>query len=147
MQLIKTDINIDFIGKRKLAVVFSAILILIGLVSLVLKGGPNYGIDFAGGTLVQLKFTESTKAADIKGALKDLKMGTVTVQQFGDEPNEFLVRTPTETEIEGLGQQILETLGKSLRQRQGRNAPCRKWSAPRSVRTCVRKACWPSVMP
>ena len=58
MQLIKTDINIDFIGKRKLAVVFSAILILIGLVSLVLKGGPNYGIDFAGGTLVQLKFTE-----------------------------------------------------------------------------------------
>ncbi|MBN2427509.1 MAG: protein translocase subunit SecF [Deltaproteobacteria bacterium] len=110
MQLIKTDINIDFIGKRKLAVVFSAILILIGLVSLVLKGGPNYGIDFAGGTLVQLKFTESTKAADIKGALKDLKMGTVTVQQFGDEPNEFLVRTPTETEIEGLGQQILETL-------------------------------------
>lgn len=112
MQLIKTDINIDFIGRRKLAVVFSAILILIGIISLVLKGGPNYGIDFAGGTLVQLKFTEPTKAADIKDALKDLKMGTVTVQQFGDEPNEFLVRTPTETEMEGLSQKIMESLEK-----------------------------------
>jgi len=112
MQLIKTDINVDFIGRRKLAVMFSAVLILIGLVSLVLKGGPDYGIDFAGGTLVQLKFAEPTRAADIKDALKELKLGAVTVQQFGDEANEFLVRAPTETGMEGLAQKITESLEK-----------------------------------
>ncbi len=111
MQLIKADINVDFIGKRKLALVFSAVLILVGIVSLVVKGGPNYGIDFAGGTLVQLKFTEQTSAAEIKAALKDLNIGTITVQQFGDEANEFLVRAPTEIGIKGLSQKIIDALG------------------------------------
>jgi preprotein translocase subunit SecF len=110
MQLIKSDINIDFIGKRKLAVIFSMILILTGIVSLVVKGGPNYGIDFAGGTLVQLKFSETTKAATIKNTLQGLDLGTLTVQRFGDEADEFLVRSPLETEIEGLSQKILKTL-------------------------------------
>ena len=47
MQLIKPDTNIDFVGKRKIALFLSIALILVGLASLVIKGGPNYGIDFA----------------------------------------------------------------------------------------------------
>ena len=92
MQLIKPGINLDFVGKRKIAVIFSAVLILIGLFSLLAKGGPEYGIDFAGGTLVQIQFEEKTTAADIKAALKDLDLKGVVVQQFGDEANEFLIR-------------------------------------------------------
>lgn len=92
MQIIKHDINIDFIGKRKLALILSGVLILIGLASLVVKGGPNYGIDFVGGTLVQVKFTESTDAAKIKDSLASLDLGSVVVQRFGDDPNEFLIR-------------------------------------------------------
>ncbi len=111
MQLIKPDINLDFVGKRKAAVIFSAVLILIGLVSLLVKGGPEYGIDFAGGTLVQIKFEEATKASAIKDALKDVDLGTVVAQQFGDEPNEFLVRAQnTSSELKGLSQSIAETL-------------------------------------
>jgi preprotein translocase subunit SecF len=114
MQLIKPDINLDFVGKRKAAVIFSAALILIGLISLVMKGGPEYGIDFAGGTLVQIKFEETTKAADIKGALKDLGLKGLTVQQFGDEANEFLVRAQDVSgELKGLSQNILAALEKS----------------------------------
>ena len=45
MQLIKPDTNIDFVGKRKLALIISAILILIGFASLIVKGGPEDGID------------------------------------------------------------------------------------------------------
>jgi preprotein translocase subunit SecF len=56
MQLIKSDINIDFLGKQKIAYVFSLILIIASIGSLIYHGGPNYGIDFAGGTLVQIKF-------------------------------------------------------------------------------------------
>jgi preprotein translocase subunit SecF len=92
MQIIKHDINIDFVGKRKLALIVSAVMILIGLVSLVVNGGPNYGIDFVGGTLVQVKFTENTDAAKIKDALASLDLGSVVVQRFGDDPNEFLIR-------------------------------------------------------
>lgn len=107
MELIKPDINLDFVGKRRLAVIFSGVLILIGLVSLVVKGGPNYGIDFAGGSLVQVKFAKATTAKDIKAALKDLDLRGLTVQQFGDEANEFLLRAQeSSSELEGLAQAV-----------------------------------------
>ena len=85
MEIIRPDIHLDFIGKRRIVLIFSAVLILIGLFSLVLKGGPNFGIDFSGGTLIQLQFAESTNAADIKEALKDLDRH-FTVQQFARRP-------------------------------------------------------------
>lgn len=107
MELIKPDINLDFVGKRRLAVIFSAVLILIGLVSLIVKGGPNYGIDFAGGILVQVKFVKATTAKDIKTALKDLDLRGLTVQQFGDEANEFLLRAQeSSSKLEGLAQTV-----------------------------------------
>ena len=92
MQIIKHDINIDFTGKRKLALLLSAVVILLGLASLVINGGPNYGIDFVGGTLVQVKFVEDTDAAKIKDSLATMDLGTVVVQSFGDDANEFLIR-------------------------------------------------------
>jgi preprotein translocase subunit SecF len=105
MQLIKSDINIDFVGKRKLAIILSVLIILVGLASLVVKGGPNYGIDFVGGTLVQVKFVESTDAAKIKDGLASLNFGSVVVQRFGDDPNEFLIRVQDdgkEDELSGM---------------------------------------------
>ncbi len=111
MQLIKPDINIDFVGKRRVAAIVSCVLILVGLASLVVHGGPNYGIDFAGGTLAQVKFTESTDAVEIKDALADLNLGAVVVQRFGDDPKEFLIRVQEAGgEGENLSQQITSTL-------------------------------------
>ena len=92
MQIIKQDINIDFVGKRKLALCVSVAAILIGLASLVVHGGPNYGVDFVGGTLVQVKFAENTDAAKIKDGLASIDLGSVVVQRFGDDPNEFVIR-------------------------------------------------------
>jgi preprotein translocase subunit SecF len=114
MQIIKSDVNIDFISKTKVAVILSLVVILIGIASLVFKGGPNYGIDFAGGTLVQIRFNEVTKAADIKDALKGVQSGDLTVQQIGEEANEFLIRVPeTGSELEGLAQKITAALEQS----------------------------------
>ncbi|WP_029917663.1 protein translocase subunit SecF [Pelobacter seleniigenes] len=119
MQLIKPNTNIDFVGKRKLAFFVSIALILIGIVSLIVKGGPNYGIDFAGGTLVQVKFTEPTDAATIKGALKDLDLGNPVVQSFGEDQNEFLIRVERTTgELQGLSAQIQSTLEKTFKKGQ-----------------------------
>jgi len=56
MELIKKQTHIDFMGKFKMAMIFSVVLILAGIVSIVMHGGLKYGIDFKGGTLVQLRF-------------------------------------------------------------------------------------------
>lgn len=111
MQLIKPDVNIDFVGKRKLALIFSIILILVGLGSLLVKGGPNYGIDFAGGTLVQVQFSQPTDAAAIKKAMAGLSLGNPVVQRFGDNQNEFLIRVEqASAELQGLSSQIQKAL-------------------------------------
>ena len=111
MELIKPDVNIDFVGKRKIAFIVSVALILIGLASLVVKGGPNYGIDFAGGTLVQVQFAQPTDATAIKQALADLKLGSPVVQSFGDNQNEFLIRVEQASgELKGLSVQIQNAL-------------------------------------
>ncbi|PLX99718.1 MAG: protein translocase subunit SecF [Desulfuromonas sp.] len=107
MQLIRPDINIDFIGKRKLAFIVSIVLIVVGLVSLAVNGGPNYGIDFAGGTMVQVKFDQATDATDIKKALDGLELGSLVVQRFGDDQNEFLIRVEkSSAELQGLSHDI-----------------------------------------
>jgi len=115
MQLIKPDINIDFVGKRKLALIVSIALILIGLASLVVKGGPNYGIDFTGGTLVQVKFVQPTDATAIKKALSELELGSPVVQSFGDNQNEFLIRVDKASgELKGLSMQIEKALDQTF---------------------------------
>jgi preprotein translocase subunit SecF len=106
MQIIKHDINIDFVGKRKLAMILSGVLILIGLASIVANGGPKYGIDFVGGTLVQVKFAESTDSAKIKDSLASLDLGSVVVQSFGDDPNEYLIRVQVTDKDKNLSGQI-----------------------------------------
>lgn len=111
MQLIKPDINLDFVGKRKLAVLLSAILLFIGMASLVMQGGPNYGIDFAGGTLVQVRIDTTADATSIKEALKDMDLGGLVVQGFGDEANEFLIRAQSSSaELKDVANQIASSL-------------------------------------
>jgi preprotein translocase subunit SecF len=111
MQIIKPDINIDFVGKKGLAIVLSLVFILVGLVSLVAKGGPRYGIDFAGGTLIQVKFNQPTDAATIRGALAPLNLRGLTVQRFEGEGDEFLLRAQeSSAALEGLSHRITEAL-------------------------------------
>ncbi len=55
MQFVKPDIDINFVGKRKIAFFVSLAMILVSIVSLVVHGGPKFGIDFVGGTLVHIK--------------------------------------------------------------------------------------------
>jgi preprotein translocase subunit SecF len=93
MELIKQS-NIDFVGKRKAALVLSLVFIVAGLGSLIIKGGPNYSIDFEGGTLVQVQFTEAVNVADVRSAMNSIDLGDAVIQQFGQE-NEILIRMRT----------------------------------------------------
>ncbi|KPJ76517.1 MAG: preprotein translocase subunit SecF [Deltaproteobacteria bacterium SG8_13] len=94
MQLIKPDININFIGSRKIAYLLSAAMIVVSLASLVIHNGPKYGIDFSGGTLIQVRFNSSVRIADIKSGLTANDIESSAVQSFGEEgSNEYLIRT------------------------------------------------------
>jgi len=90
MQLISPDINIDFIGKRKIALTISALMILISLGALAVKG-LNFGIDFTGGTLVEVKFDKAPSIADVRSAISPKGFGNAVIQQFGS-PEEILIR-------------------------------------------------------
>jgi len=91
MELIKPGINLDFVGKIKYAIIFSIILIIVSIGSVIYRGGLNPGIDFAGGSVIQVKFSSKVSADQIRAALKSTKLGSSTIQQFGT--NEFLIRT------------------------------------------------------
>jgi len=111
VQIIRPNSNFDFVSKNRIAVFVSLIIILIGLVSLIAKGGPLYGIDFAGGTLIQVQFNERTEVSDIRDALQDLALGSYSVQQFGDAANEFLIRTPeVNSELRQISHQVRAAL-------------------------------------
>ncbi len=111
MELIKPGINFDFVGKNRMAVLFSVVVIAVGLASLLFKGGPALGIDFAGGTLVQVQFGTDTRAAEIKEGLASLNLGDLVVQTFGDQENEFLIRVPdTGQELKDLSKGIAGAL-------------------------------------
>jgi len=78
----------------KIAAAASLLLVIISILSLILHGGPNLGIDFAGGTLVQIKFSQETSADRIRDSLKTIDLGNSVIQRFGyRDNNEFLIKT------------------------------------------------------
>lgn len=90
MQLIRSDLKIDFIGKRKFALIISTIMILTSLGALAIKG-LNFGIDFTGGTLVEVKFDKAPAIADVRASISPKGYGNAVIQEFG-APEEILIR-------------------------------------------------------
>ena len=92
LEIIKNT-NIDFLGKRNIAFIFSGIISLIGIFAMVqiATGKANLGIDFAGGTSVQLKFERPVKVHDIRKALEDGGIRDFDLQELTGE-NKILIR-------------------------------------------------------
>ena len=93
--------NIDFMGKRTYAFLFSGIMVILGIIALIqiARGAANLGIDFAGGTAVQLKFEQPIHIEDARKALESNGLGDAELQEFGQE-NKLLVRIKASTTIE-----------------------------------------------
>jgi preprotein translocase subunit SecF len=115
MQFVKPDVNINFIGKRKIAYLVSAVMIAISIGSLIFHGGPRLGIDFQGGTLIQVKFLAPVKIDAIKAGLRDIDLGKSSVQKFGDsESSEYLIRTDSSVMTsEGFSADVQKALASS----------------------------------
>ena len=82
MELFK-DTNIDFLGKKWPFIILSALLLLGGLGSLIVKGGPRYGIDFKGGALIYVKFAQTPPMEKLRSSLgSKLPGGTPDIQEI-----------------------------------------------------------------
>ncbi|MBI5428517.1 MAG: protein translocase subunit SecF [Nitrospinae bacterium] len=114
MEFFKQRTTIDFMGRARLALIFSGALILIGILSVVFRGGLKYGIDFAGGTLVQLKFKEPPSLDHVRDGLKNLGLGDSAIQEFGSR-SEILIRVQkSEEKLEDVGSRIKNGLEQAL---------------------------------
>ncbi len=83
--------NIDFVGFRYKAFILSAVVIAAGLVSMIAKGGLKLGVDFVGGTIIQMRFDEPVPIADMREVMTRAGYAKAEIQEFGDD-NEFIIR-------------------------------------------------------
>jgi preprotein translocase subunit SecF len=98
MEFFKKTTHIDFLGQRRYAALLSAILILASIVMLVIQG-LNFGVDFTGGTIVELRYVEAVDLADVRNTLQDSEFRGAIVQYFG-AANEILIRLSPSEELD-----------------------------------------------
>lgn len=108
MQLFK-DTNIPFIKYSKTAITISLIIIAIGLISIVFIRGLNYGIDFTGGTLVQVQFDNPVTTGEVRDALSSVLLQNSIIQKSRGS-NEFLIRAAQSEEVSNIPSKIREGL-------------------------------------
>jgi preprotein translocase subunit SecF len=104
--------NIDFMGKRKIALTISSIFIVLGFIAIIqiARGAANLGIDFAGGTAVQIKFNKKVALEDVR---KTLRQGGVTDFDLQDLPteNKVLIRTKKgQEQLGNISEKIISVL-------------------------------------
>jgi preprotein translocase subunit SecF len=110
MELIRPDTRFDFIGKKKFTIWVSTIALLLSLGSIFLHKGLKYGVDFAGGILIQIKFSQAVDISQVRNAMEAMGSKDAMVQKFGGE-NEFLIRVEkTGEDLEGMSKKIQASL-------------------------------------
>ncbi len=117
--------HLNFVGTRQKAFIISGILILAGLVSLIIKGGPNLSIDFEGGTLIQVRFDEPVPISELRGVVAAAGYEGGEIQVFGD-PNEYLIKIERISETELASSKLLDALVSAAPQYNWRVASVRE---------------------
>ncbi len=87
--------NIDFIGRRKYGFIFSAVVIAISLLLIFIKG-PNFGIDFTGGALLQVRFESAINTAELRNSLARIGRESAQIQALGVNETEYIIRAAGE---------------------------------------------------
>ena len=122
MELLKTKTNIDFMGQRKLALIFSGVLLLVSLVSFGVRG-LNFGIDFTGGTLIEVGFPESADLVAVRADLAEAGFNDAIVQFFGTT-QDVLVRLAPRDDLSKA--ELSSTILRILRQSGGEGMQLRR---------------------
>jgi preprotein translocase subunit SecF len=114
VEFIKPGRVFDFMRYRRQAVLLSVFLVLASIVSIFVPG-PNYGIDFAGGTELQLAFAGDVSTGELRGLLEDMQYRSPDVVEVTGRDNTYLVRVREVTTLpEGIGESIETSLDEAL---------------------------------
>ena len=105
--------NIDFISKQKIAGFLSIALIVAGIASLIIKGGPLLSIDFTGGTVAQVKFEIPVELGQLRETLSDYGFKGAEIVEFGS-PDEILIKTQFSGSSSEISEQLTLALGKTF---------------------------------
>jgi len=105
--------NIDFISKQKIAGFLSITLIVAGIASLIMKGGPLLSIDFTGGTVAQVKFEIPVELGHLRETLSDYGFEGAEIVEFGS-PDEVLIKTQFSGSSSEISEQLTLALGKTF---------------------------------
>lgn len=97
MRILISNLNIDFMGKRKLAMAISAIVLIIAAAALIIRG-LTFGIDFTGGTLIEVGYQQAVETKSVRSALAANGFEDAQVQQFGT-PQDILIRLAPKGEL------------------------------------------------
>lgn len=109
--------HIDFVGKRKFALIFSAILLVISIASFSLQG-LKLGIDFTGGTLIEVSSKTTSNLEEIRTSLKDNGFKSFNVSHFGSDREVLIYLQPQEVSSAKLSSKILNILGEKYTMRR-----------------------------
>jgi len=126
------DLNVDFMGKRKIFYTISSALILIGLINIFVRGFA-FGIDFKGGVEVTLQFDKPVNITDIRDKASSIGIGEVEVKTFGGEKS-VLIRT----EVQEIPKEILPKMESEIGRSITSVVPATNWKiVERSSNTIV----------
>jgi preprotein translocase subunit SecF len=112
MRLLK-DVSIDFMGRRRAAMVFSAVLILVSVAAMFVRGF-NLGLDFTGGTLIEVGYQEPAELTNVRGALSEAGFEGATVQHFGTVKDVLIRIAPEAGEQEAASAQLSDRVFQAL---------------------------------
>ena len=104
---------IDFVGKRKFAMIFSAVLLVLSIASISFQG-LKFGIDFTGGTLIELGYEKTADLEDIRLKLSEGDFNGTNVQYFGSDTEVLIQLEPQEVSSAKLSSSIIRMLGDGI---------------------------------
>ena len=116
MNVFKKDLRIDFLGQRRITTIASLVVIVAGLVSIVVQG-LHWGLDFTGGTLVEVRYQNQSSVDEIRSQLASADIENATVQYFGTS-RDIMVRVPT-AQGQGSAAQFSSAIVEALREPYG----------------------------
>ncbi len=120
IKLIPAETSLDFIGKRFLAFAFS-VLMIVGSIGLVVTKGVNFGIDFTGGTVMEIAVPEAPDLSVLRSDLNKLGLGAISIQEFG-EPTDLMVRLPQQGDDPEAQKVAIESVRSMLDEKFGAEA-------------------------
>ncbi len=110
-EIIPQGTRFDFIRLSPYAIAISTVLLLATVALWISQGGPRYGIDFVGGTMLHVRFAKDQGAADVRALLEKAGQGSAELQDLGGQGGEFLIRLAAEGSLdEDLGEQVIASL-------------------------------------